>query len=232
MESFAILTLTIIAWLAFSYTFVSFFEWQIHRHLMHRKRFPKWVYRMSPYILRTFEAHAVEHHSTYYHEFDHEPDPYGREHNLDIKVGETVAILSTLCPIFALIFWFSPLGGSILLGVSILHNRAWNVLHRQMHIPKNTFFKDSAFFRWVARHHFMHHRETTKNYNVVFPLWDYLLFTAAKPKFGDIREMLRLGYIKPRHEGSESRIERLREAVEQRRAEATQATAKPELVGV
>lgn len=222
METFIVVggvTLQVLGWLVFSYAFVSFFEWQIHRHLMHRKRFPKWVYRFSPYILETFEAHAVRHHGQYYDEFDHEPDPAGREYNLDIKVGETVTIVICLAPVFALIFWLSPLGGSILLGMSVLHNQAWNLLHREMHIPQHGWLGNTAFFRFLARHHFLHHEQTSKNYNIVFPLFDYVFFTTAKPNFGDIREMLRLGYLTPRHMHSEPRLERWRDEVAERREE-------------
>jgi len=94
-----ILTLCILGWLLFSYVFDSFVEHQIHQHLMHRRRLPKWVYRMSPYMLETFEAHAVRHHGKWYKEFDFEPDPAGREYNLDIKVGETVVMLLCLTPV-------------------------------------------------------------------------------------------------------------------------------------
>lgn len=207
------MSLVVGGWLLFSYTFVSFFEWVIHRHLMHLKRFPKWVYDRSPYLLETFVAHTTRHHHQWYKDFDHEPDPEGREDNLDIKIGETVAIMVTLAPIFALILWLSPLGGSILLATSVLHNRLWNFIHRQMHIPQNAFFKDWGLFRFLARNHFMHHQQPNRNFNVVFPLWDFLLGSLAKPKVSDVREMLRLGYIMPRREATNARLERWREAV-------------------
>jgi hypothetical protein len=210
----------IVGWLIFSYIFVSFFEYQIHRHLMHRMRLPKWIYRASPYILETFEAHAVRHHRTWYKEFDHEPDPVGREENLDIKIGETVAILTCLLPIFGLLFWLSPLGGSIVLAVSIIHNRAWNVLHRQMHMPQSVFFQRWPMFCYLARHHYMHHQQTRTNYNVVFPLFDYLMNSVAKPKLGDIKEMLRLGYLQGRTPASCERIARWRVQIAEHRSAA------------
>jgi sterol desaturase/sphingolipid hydroxylase (fatty acid hydroxylase superfamily) len=86
-----------------------------------------------------------------------------------------------------------------------------------MHIPKDVFFKDSALFRYLARNHFMHHRKSTKNYNVVCPLADYLFRTKAKPTQADIREMLRLGYLRPTSDRVQELIDRLREATEMQR---------------
>lgn len=216
----AIIVSSVMGWLAFSYAFISFFEYQIHRHLMHRKRLPKWVYRACPYILDTFQAHAVEHHGIWYREFDYEPDDHGREHNLDIKIRHTIVMILALAPIFVPLIWFFPLGGTILLAVSVIHNRMWNMLHRQMHIPKKVIYRNWPMFRFLARHHFMHHQRSTKNYNVVFPMFDYLFGSVAKPRFRDIREMLRLGYVKPKTARSQALLERWRQEVQLRRAAA------------
>lgn len=218
LVSYGLIGTQILGWIVFSYIFVSFFEWQIHRYLMHKKRLPKWVYRMSPYILETFEAHAIRHHGIYYKEFDYEPNPEGREYNLDIKVGETVTMLAAVSPFLIAMLWFWPLGGGILIGVTLLHNRAWNVLHRQMHLPQESWLKNSRVFHFLARHHFLHHEHPNSNYNVVFPLFDYLLGTNSRPTMHDLREMLRLGYLQPRHEGTQAILEQRRREVEARRA--------------
>ena len=214
-----LLALYVLGWLAFSFAFVSFCEHQIHKHLMHKKRLPKWVYRASHYLLDVFEAHAVRHHATWYKEFDHEPHPQGRQENLDIKWTETVVILSSLLPMFVFLFWKFPLGGTILVGMTVLHNRLWNALHRQMHIPQETVFKNWKIFHFLARHHFMHHQQMAKNFNIVFPLADYVLRSKAKPRRRDMREMLRLGYLKPRSAATAVRVQRWRAEVAERRGE-------------
>jgi hypothetical protein len=223
--SLSVLALGVAGWLAFSYVFISFFEYQIHRHLMHRKRLPKWLYRVSPYVLKTFESHAVCHHGVWYKRFDYEPDPRGREHNLDIKLGETAVMLLCLAPVFALLLWLSPWGGAIVLAVSVLHNRLWNVLHRQMHIPQRAFFRNWPAFRFLARQHFMHHQQTTKNYNVVFPLFDFLLGSVARPSLGDIREMLRLGHLRARTALGRARVEQRQQKVVADRAQSARRQA-------
>lgn len=217
---YVVFALKIVGWLAVSYAFISFVEFQIHRHLMHRKRLPKWVYRVSAYILETFEAHAIRHHGIWYKEFDYEPDPQGREFNLDITLSETLVMIVCLSPVLGLFLWFFPWGCAVLLGVTLLHNQLWNLLHRQMHIPKDVFFRDWKLFHYLARHHFMHHRQTNRNYNVVFPLFDYIFRSVAKPELGDVREMLRLGYLQPKTDRGRVHLEKWRREVALHRANA------------
>ncbi len=223
VQNAAFLILTVLGWLAFSYVLISVGEHQIHKHFMHRKRLFGWLYKIFPYLMSVFEAHAVRHHSIWYKDFDYEPDDHGRQENLDIKVTETVVMVLSTVPLWLPIFYFSILGGSIFMATVITHNRLWNVLHRQMHIPQDVFFKDWGLFRYLARHHFMHHRKSGKNYNVVCPLADFLFRTTAKPTQADIREMLRLGYLRPTSDRVQELIDRLREATEMQREQTANA---------
>jgi hypothetical protein len=225
LQTAAFLFLTALGWLVFSYIFISIGEHQIHKHFMHRKRLFAGLYKIFPYLVSVFEAHAVRHHSIWYKDFDFEPDDHGREENLDIKVTETVVMVVSTSPLWIPIFFLSTMGGCIFLATVVTHNRLWNVLHRQMHIPKNAFFKDWALFRYLARNHFMHHRKSNKNYNVVFPLADFLFRSKAKPTQADIREMLRLGYLRPKSDIVEGLIARLREATEMQREQAANVSA-------
>jgi hypothetical protein len=215
--------LSTLGWLAFSYVFISIGEHQIHKHFMHRKQLFAILYKIFPYLKAVFEAHAIRHHSIWYKDFDFEPDDHGRQENLDIKWTETVVMVVSTSPLWVPIFLFSISGGCIFLATVIAHNRLWNVLHRQMHIPQDVFFKDSAVFRYLARNHFMHHRKSSKNYNVVCPLADFLFRTKAKPTQADIREMLRLGYLRPTSDRVQELIDRLREATEMQREQAANA---------
>ena len=223
LQNAGFLILTILGWLAFSYVFISIGEHQIHRHFMHRKRLFAWLYKVFPYLSSVFESHAVRHHSIWYKDFDFEPDDHGRQENLDIKVVETVVMVVSTSPLWIPIFLFSTMGGCIFLATVVTHNRLWNVLHRQMHIPQDAFFKDWALFRYLARNHFMHHRTSSRNYNVVFPLADFLFRTKAKPTQADIREMLRLGYLRPTSDTVQELIDRIREATELQREQVVNA---------
>jgi hypothetical protein len=79
-----------------------------------------------------------------------------------------------------------------------------------MHIPKQAFFRNWGAFQFLARHHFMHHEQVDKNFNVVFPLADFVLGSVARPTLGNVREMMRLGYLAPRRPLSAAQLERRR----------------------
>jgi len=199
---------------AFAATFVvSFAEFTIHRHLMHRQRLPAWVYRVLPDLRAQFKNHAVLHHGTYYREFDHEPDPEGKTFNVRILWGDSLRLVITFLPVMAAL-WFlvSWLSALTFLTMLVGHNLLWGVVHMQMHVPAaDSWVGRTAYFRFISRHHFMHHQQTGKNYNVVVPLADFVIGRVARRKVSDVREMLRLGYLVPRHAASVARVQQLRE---------------------
>ncbi len=193
---------------------ISFAEFAIHRHLMHRQRLPGWVYKVLPDLRNQFKNHAVLHHGTYYKEFDHEPDPAGKTFNVRILWGDTLRLILTFSPlIVALWFLVSPASSLTFLAMIYLHNLVWGIVHIQMHVPsENCWFADTRYFRFISRHHFMHHQQTGKNYNVVLPLADFVLGRVARPRVSDIRELLRLGHLAPRKPASVARVQRMRAA--------------------
>ncbi len=121
-------------------------------------------------------------------------------------------------PLWLPIFYFSVQGGVIFLATAILHNCLWSILHRQMHIPEDVFFRDWAVYRFIAMNHFLHHQDTRRHFNVAFPFADFVMGTTAKATRADIREMMRLGYVKPRSDVGKRWVARRRELVESRRA--------------
>jgi len=201
------------------YLGISIGEHQLHRHLMHRKRLPKAVYTAVPYALALFTSHAVNHHAHWYREFDFEPDEFGKLENLNIGWQQTALILLGFGPLLALVTFLSPLAGIIAILMIVAHNRLWNVIHNQMHVPKDVFFRDSGVYRYLARNHFMHHVKSHKNYNVVFPAADVLFGTKVEPALGHLREMLRLGYLVPRSAAGRRRLEKAHVQTAQRRTD-------------
>jgi hypothetical protein len=192
---------------------ITFGEHAIHRHTMHRKRLPSWVYRVNPDMSAQFHNHAVLHHATYYKRFDYEPSAEGKNFNLRIPFTDTLRVLAGFAVVpIALAYFVSVLSAVTFVALVIAHNQLWGVVHVQMHIPeKERFFRNSAYFRFIARHHFMHHVRMGKNYNVVVPLADFVLGTATKPSIADVREMLRLGYLEPRSALGQRRLELYRQ---------------------
>jgi hypothetical protein len=188
-------------------------EHAIHRHAMHRKRFPSWVYRLNPDMSAQFHNHAVLHHGTYYREFDHEPSADGKYFNLRILPADTLRIVVLFSPLLiALWLWVSLYSALTLLFLLVAHSAVWGAVHVQMHVPEsNRFFRDTSYFRFIARHHFMHHQRMGKNYNVVIPLADFVLGSVTKPGVADVREMLRLGFLRPRTALGQRRLDRYRQ---------------------
>jgi hypothetical protein len=179
---------------------ISFAELAIHRHAMHRKLLPRWVYRVNPDMDLQFHNHAVLHHGTYYRVFDHEPSREGKYFNLRILPADTLRLFVVFSPLVVpLALFVSLYSAATLLIMVAAHNMVWSAVHVQMHVPESArFFSDTAYFRFIARHHFMHHQRMGKNYNVVIPIADFIMGSATKPSVSDVREMLRLGYLRPR----------------------------------
>lgn len=150
--------------------YASFFEWVIHKYLMHRP-FLGFKY--------PFKAHAVVHHQIFradhtYH-LKNEPDK------------ETIPMA----------WWNGPvliIGGSLpfaafswLLGeVAIVAGAAsaiatyyvvYESIHWCMHLPKERRLESIPLFRRLNGHHLLHHRYSHKNFNVVLPLADLCLGT-------------------------------------------------------
>ena len=184
--------------LLLSYGIISFVEHIIHRYFMHKKWLPAAFYRAYPFFNTTYEAHAVRHHGRWYKRFDYEPDPFGRLDNVTFTLSDSLAMLISALPIWAPLIFLSPFGGCVFVASTFVHNRLWNALHRQMHVPEDVFFKDWKMYRFLARYHFMHHQMNGRNFNVVCPLADFVLCRTAKPRVRDIRNMLRLGLLYPR----------------------------------
>ncbi len=201
------------------YVVFSFAEHQIHRHLMHKKFLPGWVYTKFDQLQEIWEAHAVRHHGIWYREFDFETHPEGIHDNIEFRLVDTATIFILVLPLNLLFFAASPLAGITFMVMLLVHNYWWNRLHSQMHLPKPVFFANWGLFRWLARNHYMHHQMTDKNYNVVLPFADYFLGTQTEPRTRDLRELLRLGYLKPRSAKTQVRLEKVRNQVAAKRLE-------------
>ena len=150
--------------------FASFFEWVLHKYVMHR---PLGSFRYA------FRAHAVVHHQTF--KADH---TYHLQHNKDKKTipmswwNGPVLIMIAMIP-YALVSWLVgvwvfTLGG--LLAFSLYYG-TYEYLHWCMHLPKARRVEKPRLFQRMNGHHLLHHRYMHKNYNVVLPLADLCMGT-------------------------------------------------------
>ncbi|MBX9570689.1 MAG: sterol desaturase family protein [Candidatus Obscuribacterales bacterium] len=166
--------LQIVGWFIFSCVLMSFIEHQVHSRLMHRKNF---LSERSPSFKRTFEAHAIFHHGHYSKMFTDEPVAVGEDKEIRLTVRK--APIKAL-PVAALIASISWQGALILVAVVTLHHWIWNKIHLEMHKPEGRGFNNWPIYKFLARYHWLHHKYPDKNFNVVFPLADYVLGTNAR----------------------------------------------------
>lgn len=163
--------------------FGSFFEWTLHRYVMHRK-----VGRFD----YAFERHALVHHRVFQADNTY--------HLIDDEDKKTVPmawwngpllIAITQLP-FALAAWLIGIPalfyGSLL--ATCLYYGAYEYLHWCMHVPRERNVERCGFFFRLNGHHLLHHRYMNRNFNVVLPLADLCLGTLllrSKVHFAQVR---------------------------------------------
>jgi hypothetical protein len=170
------LALQTAGWFVAMVVLMSLLEHQIHCRLMHKMpRFP--LFRDLKARKRVFTSHAVEHHSQYRQHFHDDPMPPGEDRGIRLNVRE--GLIESL-PVVIALAPFSTIGAVMFPSVVCLHHCIWNQIHLEMHQPQKRFFANWSAYKFVARHHFLHHRHPDKNFNVAFPIGDWLFGTVAR----------------------------------------------------
>jgi len=177
--------LGIACWFVVLVVLMSVIEHQVHCRLMHKKprHFP---FRNLRPRQRIFTSHAVEHHKQYRKTFHDDPVAHGEDRGIRLNLRE--GIVESL-PVSLLLAPFSVTGAVMFPMVVCLHHVMWNQIHMEMHKPEGRFFAMWAAYKSVARHHYLHHRYPDKNFNVAFPVGDYLFGTVARPTAADWQAM-------------------------------------------
>jgi len=150
--------------------FASFFEWSLHKFVMHK---PLGWFRYP------FEAHAVVHHQIF--KADH------TYHLIHEKDKETIPMAWWNGPALILLGSLPSLAASLLLGQWGLicgalaafstYYVVYEYIHWCMHLPKKRRIEKPWLFQRLNGHHLLHHRYMHKNFNVVLPLADLCLGT-------------------------------------------------------
>lgn len=150
--------------------FASFFEWTLHRYVMHRP-LGSFTY---PY-----RSHALIHHRIF--KSDH---TYHLVHEDDKRTipmawwNGPVLVAVGMLP-FGLVSLLSGQWG-ILVGATLAcgsYYGAYEYMHWCMHLPRKRHVERSGIFFRLNGHHLLHHRYMSKNFNVVLPLADLCLGT-------------------------------------------------------
>lgn len=167
----------------------SFIEWLAHRYILHSDRFVTFAYQL----------HDVTHHSlfgddeTYIAVTDTDEDRERRDH-IEFVPRDYLMFMAATAPIWLLAEWL--LGVPVALGAALAtlaQLQLFNSLHWRYHVPSDTWFQRTWFFRFLSKHHRIHHGNPIYNLNVAFlPLADLCMGTlrtrpicqaAPKPPF-------------------------------------------------
>jgi len=166
------------------FVFANGFEWWIHRGPMHH---PTRGLRIL------YQRHTLQHHVFY-------PDD-------DMAFREPRELFYILFPPFALpVLLVVNLPIPLLLGSFVSANLAWlfflSVLayyfvyewfHYVHHLPRDSWLGQRALVGWLRTQHTRHHelaRMEKGNFNVSFPLWDWLLGTMLPEAESDGRTVI------------------------------------------
>jgi len=172
-----------LAWFAVCAVLMSFVEHSVHRHLMHKRNI---LSRRLHSFNKTFEHHAILHHGHYSKIFSDEPAAPGEDRHVRLSIRE--GFLEAL-PVAALLAVFSLQGAIIFELVVCSHHFVWNKIHLEMHKPEHRFFSGWSAYKFLARHHYLHHKYPTQNFNVVLPFADYVVGTNVRASRSDLNGM-------------------------------------------
>ena len=156
------------------FMFANFFEWWIHRYVMHR-----------PSNFPAFRA-IYSRHTMMHHQFFTEQEMRFADH-FDWRV--------TFFPPYALVvFTFMSIPPAIILGFLISPNVGWllittttsmyliyEFMHFCCHVDENRFVRTMPFVNTIRRHHTAHHNQSImmeRNMNLTFPIMDCLMGTS------------------------------------------------------
>lgn len=173
------LLLWCLAGIAVGIVFGSFFEWTLHKYVMHR---PVGKFRYA------FHAHAVVHHQVF--KADQTYHLQNEQDKMTIPMAwwnGPVLVMIGAIP-FAVLSLLIGQWGFVLGGVIAFagYYGIYEYIHWCMHLPKARRVEKPWWFRKLNGHHLLHHRYMHKNFNVVLPLADYILGTLmvrAKTRF-------------------------------------------------
>ena len=152
----------------------SFIEWFAHRFILHGTRFGRFAY----------DLHHVGHHGMFgADETYHAQNDEMRSH-VTFVLRDYLLFLLVTTPIWTaaeLLTRRPLLLGGVLATLTGL--QMFNSLHWRFHVPTDTWFQRTWFFRVLKEQHRRHHADTGANFNVYFfPLADWVLGTLWKKK--------------------------------------------------
>lgn len=152
----------------------SLFEWVYHRYWLHRPWLPP----------QMFTAHTLVHHQLCKHEDTFHVEEEEQEEALTFQWwGGPILVAIIVLPwaAVAVIDRFSgipwwPIVATVSV-VAFLYYFAYEGFHYLMHKPSIPWIERTGMFKFMKKHHQLHHVYMGKNFNVVLPFADLVLGT-------------------------------------------------------
>jgi len=152
----------------------NFFEWWMHRYVMHRLR--------DVFALRAiYDRHTRQHHQYF---TDNDPTiSTVREFRIVFFPWRVLVVLSVGGGLFA---WLvgaivNPNAGYVTFITMVGHYMVYETFHFCCHVPDNAFVRNMPFVNTIRRHHAAHHNMGIMmhcNMNLTFPVADWALGTS------------------------------------------------------
>ena len=146
----------------------SFFEWTLHRFLMHR---PLW------FVTYPFKSHAQTHHVIFGSAKDYHLEDERNRRLVTMAWWNSPILIAVNAPVGLLFTWWIGTWWIMpgFLAAMVFYYGMYEYLHWCMHVPKKRWFQSLRIFRWIDRHHRLHHLQPNRNLNVVLPIADFVL---------------------------------------------------------
>ena len=153
--------------------FGNFFEWFVHKDVLHKRRWPVEV---------IYDRHTPMHHMVYVEE-DMALRSVKEFRLILIPAAGVLGIVMAAAPAAFVVahFWSAAAGWLFLLSAS-LFMVSYEVLHLCYHAPKDSFIGRLRVIARLRAHHARHHDPRLMqryNFNVTAPIFDFLLGTMA-----------------------------------------------------
>lgn len=165
-----------------AFLFANFFEWTVHRELMHRPRI---------IIKPLYGKHALMHHRVY--RWGDMAIRDWRELPFVLLSAVNIFLVVTIMSVLALVpgMLLGPNVGWLVLITEASYVLSYELLHLSYHLPEGHPVRRIGLIRRLGEHHSRHHEPRLMrkwNLNVTIPLADWVLGTMApKELLGKIR---------------------------------------------
>ena len=182
---------TPLEWLTVPVTFLfcNFFEWWLHRYVMHRPS-------KNPLFRAIYNRHTLMHH-----QFFTDQEMRFADH-MDYRVtffppyALATFTLMSIPGAFVLGWLFSPNVGWLFITTTTSVYLIYEFMHFCCHVEDNWFVRHMPFVNTIRRHHEAHHNQSImmeRNMNLTFPIMDWLFGTSDLDRglAGDVVQRLR-----------------------------------------